>query len=115
MAAGSPCSLLTGEHMKIKATRNTSASGVDICKGVTYAVPKDLSEADAKLLVRIGKAELVADGDEAKPKAAAKTGSKSGGKAAAKPADGGSSESQGSEQGGAGADGESTEGTATEE
>lgn len=119
MAAGSPCSLLTGEHMKIKATRNTSASGVDIRKGETYSVPADLSEADAKLLVRIRKAELVEDDEDAEPKAKAKGGSKAagktGGKAPAQPADGGTTEPQSSEQGGAGTEDGSTEGPATEE
>ncbi|MEH6564637.1 MAG: hypothetical protein V7756_04850 [Halopseudomonas sp.] len=66
--------------MKIKALRNTSASGKDIEKGKTYTAPKDLSEADAKLLVRIRKAELV------EPEASDDTGKTKGkgGKAAAK-------------------------------
>lgn len=119
MAAGAPCSLLTGEHMKIKATRNTSASGVDIRKGETYSVPADLSEADARLLVRIRKAALIEDEEDAEPKAKAKGGSKAagktGGKAPAKPADGGATEPQSSEQSGAGTEDGSTEGPATEE
>ncbi|PKM30225.1 MAG: hypothetical protein CVV07_07355 [Gammaproteobacteria bacterium HGW-Gammaproteobacteria-11] len=42
--------------MKIKAIRNTTASGKDIVTGETYEAPQDLSLDDAKLLVRIGKA-----------------------------------------------------------
>jgi len=111
--------LLTGEYMKIKATRNTSASGRDICKGVTYSVPKDLSEADAKALVKIRKAEWVVEEDDTEPKAKAKGGGKAAGKtgskASAKPAEGGATGARSSEQGGANPEGATNEGLTTDE
>jgi hypothetical protein len=40
----------------IRVTRNTSASGKDLTAGRWYRVGVDLSEADARTLVRMGKA-----------------------------------------------------------
>jgi len=41
---------------RIKATRNTLADGAHLTAGQEYDVPKDVSEASAKALIRIGKA-----------------------------------------------------------
>lgn len=57
--------------MKIKALRNTQAGSRVLVAGKTY---DDLDDADAKYLIRIGKAEEVED----KKKATAPAGGSSG-------------------------------------
>lgn len=42
----------------IKVTRGCGASGRSLQAGTVYTVPAQVSEADASLLVRLGKAEL---------------------------------------------------------
>jgi len=47
--------------MKIKMIRNTVASGREVFEGKTYRVPEDISEADARRLLAMGKAREVAN------------------------------------------------------
>lgn len=60
---------------KIKVLRGCGASGESLVAGETYAVPEEVSEKDAGILVRLGKAEFLIDeaaaqdaADEAKQK-----------------------------------------------
>lgn len=41
----------------IKVTRGCGASGKSLVAGTVYAVPGDVSRADADLLIRLGKAQ----------------------------------------------------------
>lgn len=59
--------------MNVRITRNTSASGVSLAAGTVLAVPKDLSEPDARVLVRLGKAVIVPPTEAAKSTKAAET------------------------------------------
>ena len=45
--------------MKIKMLRNTYASGKSVSIGQILSVPTEISEQDAGILVRIGKAAIV--------------------------------------------------------
>ncbi len=45
--------------MKIKMLRNTSASGQSLAEGKILSVPAEISEQDARFLVRMGKAAIV--------------------------------------------------------
>lgn len=49
----------------IKVLRGCGASGVSLVAGAVYAVPAQVSEKDAGILIQLGKAEATA---EAKPK-----------------------------------------------
>lgn len=46
------------KNYQIEGLRNTSASGTSVEKGEIYDVPKDISDDDAKALVKMKKAEI---------------------------------------------------------
>lgn len=52
------------KNYQIKGLRNTSASGTSVEKGEIYDVPKDISDDDAKALIKIKKAEIYVDPKE---------------------------------------------------
>lgn len=52
----------------IKILRGCGASGASLAAGRVYAVPIEVSEKDAAILVRLGKAEHVAAEQPAQPK-----------------------------------------------
>jgi len=47
--------------MALRILSNTRASGQSLTAGRVYRVPEDVSERDAKILLRIRKAETVPD------------------------------------------------------
>lgn len=59
--------------MRIRILRGCGASGRSLVAGRVYAVPADVSRADADLLIRLGKAEKAAAPDpEPEPEPAPK-------------------------------------------
>lgn len=63
--------------MHIKTLRGCGASGQSLIAGTVYAVPSEVSQADADLLIRLGKAIETAEPEtetEAAPKPARRRG-----------------------------------------
>lgn len=59
------------KNYQIEGLRNTSASGTSVQKGKIYDVPKDISDDDAKALIKINKAKIYVDPKEAAKRKAA--------------------------------------------
>lgn len=59
------------KNYQIEGLRNTSASGTSVQKGKIYDIPKDISDDDAKALIKINKAKIYVDPEEAAKRKAA--------------------------------------------